>query len=330
MKIIRSEPFHWHHFPDEKIGFLDRLVVNCKRQAPGFYRRMFDEDFARLFHSIRQPKRKQFELVSSDDDLLQKLLGNVNTTYAGSSVDKTIRKLVEAIAQSLIWYNRAYFFFYEDTTQGKIYLHSFSTDGVASLFGKHIQWVPKRRERHFGRNDEELAREIRILNGAKVMHFEMPRTIKRILKAQNRTLELLDKYQFSATNFLPKATHENPIPTNHFDFRIWNDTQERALYRATLRSGWKGRKYDSSKRSDFFDCHRLIRFRRNQLLLRDDILKQLSNELSRIGESYTNQFNVRILVTEELPSVEHLNELETRLMREEIGFNEIMDYCFER
>lgn len=331
MKIFRAEPSHWHRLCDVKIGLVDSLFVKHGRQEPGFNRQMFDEDFARLFHSINRQSGNLFEIVSNDDELMQKLLGNVRTRYTLHSVDKTIRELVEEIAQSLIWFGRAYYFLHDDTEQEKIHVASFSSGGVMRLFGMHIQWVPKRRERHWDRDDEKLPREIRILDAAKVMRFDMPISIKRMLSAQNKTLAVLDKHQFGETNFHNLATHENPNPTNHFDFRVWRDTQECALYRATRSTGWNGRNYDSSKRSDFFDCHRLIRFRRNQLLLRDHILNQLSSELSRVGKGYKAEFSVEISGTDELPSIAHLNELEVRLAREEIvGFKEIFGYCYKR
>ncbi|WP_298446891.1 hypothetical protein [uncultured Marinobacter sp.] len=330
MKIFRAEPLHQHHFHDVHLGLIDRLLVKRERERPDFNRRMFDEDFARLFRSMNQRSGNLFDIVSNDEELTQKLLGNIKTRYAPHSVDETIRELVEEIAQSLIWSGRAYFFLHDDTEQEKIHMASFSSDGVVRLFCTYIQWVPKRLERHWDRDDEEIPREIRILDAAKVMRFDMPTPIKRMLSAQNRTLAVLDKHQFGEANFHSQATHENPNPTNHFDFRVWRDTQERALYRATRRTGWNGRKYDSTKRSDFFDCHRLIRFRRNQLLLRDDILNQLSSELSRIGKGYKAEFSVEISGTDELPNVSHLNELEVRLASEEVGFNEIIDYCYKR
>ncbi len=53
MKIFRAEPepSHRHHFRDEQIGLVDGLFVKRERQKPDFNRRMFDEDFARLFVS---------------------------------------------------------------------------------------------------------------------------------------------------------------------------------------------------------------------------------------------------------------------------------------
>ena len=320
---------HRQHLHDVHLGFIDRLLIKFEREKPGFNRRMFDEDFAILFRSMSRRSGNLFEIVSNDDQLMQKLLSNLKTRYTPNPVDESMRKLVEEIAQSLIWFGRAFYFLYDDTEQEKFHVTSFSSEGVVSLFGTHIQWVPKCRQRNWDRDDEELSREIRILDPAKVMRFDMPKSIKRILSAQNRTLAALDKHRLGEVNYYPRATHENPNPTNHFDFHVWRNTQERALYRATRSSGWNGRKYDSSKRSDFFDCHRLIRFRRNQIMLRDDILNQLSDEFSRVGKGYKTDFSVKITGTDELPSVAHLNELELKLEREEIGFNEIIDYCYK-
>jgi len=315
---------------DGKIGLVDSLFIKRERQEPGFNRRMFDEDFAMLFHSRSHQSSDLFEIVSNDDELMQKLLGNVKTRYESHLTDETIRNLIEEIAQTLIWFGRAYYFLHDDTEQQEIHIASFSSDGIVRLFGANIQWVPKRRERHWDRDDEELPREIRILDAAKVMRFDMPTSIKRILSAQNRTFTILDKHRFELTNFQPQSTHETPNPANHFDFSVWENTQERAFYRATRSTGWNGRKYDSSNRSDFFDCHRLICFRRNQLMLRDYVLNQFSRELSRVGKSYKAEFSVEITCTDKLPSVAHLNQLEARLEGEDVGFNEIIDYCYER
>ncbi|MEO1240896.1 MAG: hypothetical protein AAFX54_03220 [Pseudomonadota bacterium] len=330
MRIIRAEPLRHRYFHDEQIGLVDSLFLKRKRDKPNFNRRMFDEDFARLFRSVNRRNGNLFEILSNDDELTQRLLGNVKTRYAPHPLDETIRELVEEIAQSLVWFGTAYYFLHDDQEHGDVHVASFNSTGVVRFFGTHIQWLPKRTEKRWDRDDKEIPREIRILDAATVMRFEMPKAIKRMLTAQNRTLTVLDKHQFGVTDFHPEATHENPNPTNHFDFSVWRDTQELALYRSTRGTGWNGRKFDSSKRSDFFDCHRLIRFRRNQLMLKDDILRQLGAELSRVGMGYNAGYTVEISATEELPSIEHLDELETRLTREEVGFTEIIDYCYKR
>jgi len=330
MKIFRADPARHQQLYEERLGLVESFFIKRGRAEPDFNRRMFDEDFSTLFYSMNRRRGNLFETVSNDDQLVKKLLGTAQPRHAPHSIDKAICKLVDEIAQSLIWYGRAYYFIHDDTEQEEVHIVSFSSHGVMRLLGTHIQWVPKRTERHWESEDKELPREIRILKTPKIVRFDMPKSLKRMLSTQNKTLACLDKRQFEATNFRSAATHDNPNPINHFDFSMWNDMQERALYRAARSTGWNGRKSGSLKRSDFFDCHRLIRFRRNQFFLRDNILNQLSNELSRIGKAYNAAFSIEILGTDELPSIAHLNELEVKLAREEVGFNEIFDYCYRR
>ncbi|WP_323011965.1 hypothetical protein [Castellaniella sp.] len=330
MKIFKAEPFYRPSFIERNKVGIDRLFCPEEKLHPGFNRRMFDEDFARLLSSLNQHDGDSFKIESTDEPLTLKLLSNVRTRYSSRSIEKTIIQLVEKVAKSLVFFGRAYYFLYENTEQDEIHIASFRPEGVIALFGRYIQWVPKRRENHWDRDNEEHPREIRILDASKVMRFDIPKAIKKLLSIQNKMLYTLDKHRFENVGFPPTATYENPNPINHFDFSAWNDTQERALYRATRSTGWNGRKYDSTKRSDFFDCHRLIRFRRNQLLLRDSILEQLSHELSKIGKRYNADFSVSISGTDKLPSISHLNELETKLEREEVGFIEVTDYCFKR
>ncbi|MGB3739608.1 MAG: hypothetical protein WA948_09665 [Pontixanthobacter sp.] len=329
MKILRAEPLHHHRFDETHLGLLDRLFVKGEKDRPDFNRRMFDEDFASIFNLVNRHSGRLFDIASSDEELTERLLSNVQTRYGPHPVDETVREWVEDIAKSLVRFGAAYYSLNDDAERDAIHIASFGSSSVTRIFGTYIQWVPVRTERHWDRDDEEVPREIRILDSARMMYFVIPKAIKHMLSAQNRTLAVLDKHQFGVTDFQPQATHENPNPANDFDFSVWRDMQERVLYRSTRATGWNGRKYDSSKRSDFFDCHRLIRFRRNQLVLRDDILSQLSAELSRVGKGYNAEFTVGISGTDELPSVAHLNELAARLTREEVGFTEIIDYCLK-
>jgi hypothetical protein len=202
--------------------------------------------------------------------------------------------------------------------------------GVFHFLNIYFQWVPKRRELYRDCSNEVLPRELRILDRAKLIQFIIPNSIRRMLSEQNRILAALDKHQYDSTRFFPRATHENPNPINYFDFRVWKDTQERVLYRSTKHTGWNGRKYDSSKYSDFFSCYRLIRFRRNQLILRDHILNQLGDELTRIGSLYDTNFHIEISPTNVLPKVDELDDLKARLSTEEVSFSEVLNFCYER
>ncbi len=329
MKISRAEPSPQRNSHGMHLGFFDRFFFKSYPDRNGFNRRMFDEDFTGLFSLGSNEDGNLFEIKSNEDETLRKLLGNVKTRYSVGWGDETVCELVEEIAQSLIWFGRSYYFLHDDTERGEVHVTSFGSQGFFQFFGTHFQWVPKRRERLWSQDDEGLQREIRILNTAKLMRFDMPKSIERMLSAQNKILAVIDKNEYRITDFQSESTYENPNPANHFDFSLWRDARDRVLYRVTRGTGWNGRKYDSSKRSDFFDCLRMIRFRRNQLLLRDDILNQLSIELSRVGKRYKAGFSVKITGANELASVANLNQLEERLLREDVEFNEVIDYCYK-
>ncbi|MTD41177.1 hypothetical protein GIX45_21660 [Erwinia sp. CPCC 100877] len=330
MKVVRAFPFEEYHFNEVHFNFIDRFFINLKYKKPGLNRSMFNEDFARIFCSGSRRTGHLFSIESNDNQLEQKLFGNIKTRHSPYRIDEKICELVEDVAQLLIEFGDAYYFVYDNIEKQEIYITPFRAIGVFRFFNVYCQLVPQRCLKNGNSEVREYPRELRILDRTKVMCFSMPNSIKRMLSEQNRFLSVLDKHLFDGTDFYPKATHENPNPKNDFDFRVWNDTQERALYRATRETGWNGRKYDSSKRSDFFVCHRLIRFRRNQLILRDHILKLLGNEFTRVGRQYNAEFHVTILPTDVLPKIDKLDDLEARLLKEEATFSEILDFCYGR
>ena len=331
MKIVRASHPHLYNFHGESLEILDELLIKVKRRQPGFNRRMFDEDFARIFAFSDRGDGNLLNITSSDDELMARLLGNVRTRYELHPVNEVIKKMVKNIAESLVWFGDSYYFVTDDLEQEKIYVSSFAADRIFHFIGVYFQCLPKRCERLLNGDDQELPREFRILDRSKLMHFRLPRSIKRMLSSQNAILASLDKHHGMDAGFFPHATDENPNPQYGFDFRKWRDTQNHALFRATRKTGWNCRKYDSSQTSDFFDCHRLIRFRRNRLKLRDGILGQLSSEFTRVGKQYRTGFHFTVTPTSALPTVAGLDELEARLLREEVGcLTEVMDFCLKR
>ncbi|MBN8242442.1 hypothetical protein JF546_05425 [Nitratireductor aquimarinus] len=330
MKIVKGEPLHPHSVKDARHGFLELLFYGQNRERPDFNRRMFDEDFARIFHHSDRHSGALFDITSSNYDLTERLLKSVVTRYGPHACDKTIREWAQEIARSLMWSGQAYFYRWDDPESDEFKIRSFGSSGVSRFLGATFQWVPRHTERHWDRDDEEKPRELRLLDKRRVMHFTLPKSLRRMLRTQNRTLATIDRHQYEATHFQPQATHENPNPTTYFDFMVWRDNQDRVFYRSTRQTGWNGRKYDGAKRSDFFDCHRQIRFRRNQLVLRDGILNQIRSELTRVGREYDGDYVVDIAPTAALPKIDQLDDLESRLKREEAGFTEVIDFCLKR
>ena len=329
MKIVRASHPHLYDLHGKSLEILDENLIKVKWERSGFNQRMFDEDFARIFLSSDRRDRNLFNIASTDDKLTALLLGNVRTRYGLHPAHEAIIGMVEDIAELLVWFGDSYCYLSDDREEKKIHVDSFATDRILNFIGVYFQFLPKRCKRHLNGDDQELPREFRILDRSKLMHFRLPRSIKRMLSSQNAILASLDKHHDVCAGFFPHASHETPSPQYNFDFRKWRDTQDLALYRATRETGWNGRKCYSSKTSDFFDCHRLIRFRRNQLKLRDGILEQLSSEFTRVGKQYRAGFHIVVTPTNALPTVAGLDDLEARLSREEAGLAEVRDFCLE-
>ena len=201
MKISRdAEPLHHHRFDEARLGLVDRLFIKIEEDRPDLNRRMFEEDFSGIFNYANRHSGRLFEISSNDEELTERLLSNVQTRYGPHHVDETVREWVEDIAQSLVWVGAAYYSLKDDAERDDIHIASFASSGVKHLFGTHIQWVPKRTVRHWDRDDEEVPREIRILDSSKVMCFVTPRAIKRMLSLQNGTLAVIEHHQFWVTN----------------------------------------------------------------------------------------------------------------------------------
>jgi hypothetical protein len=330
MRIFKAPPLNQFYFDYESLSFIDKLFIKQSREIPDFNKSMFDEDFARIFRPKTRRRNHLFSIESNNEQLTQRLLGNIKSTYRTHSADEAIFELVTEIAQSLIWCGSAYYYLYDNHDQGETHLIPFTESCVLHFFNLYVQFIPRRQEEYMEINKKEFPRELRILDSTKLIHFSMPISIKKILSKQNQVLALLDKHEHGKIDSMIQAAYKKPSPNNYFDFRVWKDMQERALYRSTRDTGWNGRNYNSPKHSDFFTCHRLIRFRRNQLIMRDHILLQLSNELTRVGRRYSKGFHVAISTTKELPKIVELEELAARLSKEDVSFTEILDFCYER
>jgi hypothetical protein len=290
---------------------------------------MFREDFLNIFHHGNGRSGKSFDIETNDNDLAARLLTNVETRDRRGRADERLLGLIEEIAQSLVWYGRAFYFIRDHDGRDEIDIISMSSENIFKIAGNIIQYCPSRLEGRGDGGEDRTSREVRFLDRRKILHFTWPASVRRKITSQNKVLVTLDKHDSAvAIGFQPQVTHENPNPHTNFDFKQWREAHDLALYRATRETGWNGRKYDSEKRSDFFDCHRLIRFRRMQLSIRDNILTQLSSELTKAGRHYSENFRMEVSTTDQLPSISQLDAMEASLSREELSFKEVIEFCF--
>jgi hypothetical protein len=333
MKISRAEPELGFNSQSATLRWPDRFICRPKRDRQDFNLRMFEQDFGNIFRRGSLTEYEQFSLRTSHNELAQELLFASETRYSRRAhnrreIDGLISGFLEEVAQSLIGGSRAFYYLVEGVDESNSRIDFLRSDRIFHFFGEYFQFLPQRQNNDWEAEETELSREMRILDQSKLFCFRLPNHIKKMISTQNKVLRMIDANQNSSANFLPEITLENPNPNNNFDFQVWHETQDISMYRATRETGWNARKWDSSKRSDFFDCHRAIRFRRNQLTLRDALLVQMSKEFTRVGKRFEPSFSLEIIPTEFLPSVGRLNELELGLFSETVSFTEVIDYCY--
>ncbi|MBY5761528.1 hypothetical protein [Rhizobium leguminosarum] len=327
MKISRASPRLLRR-DNKNLSWLERLLLRRSRIDGGSNRHMFQDDFLLIFTLIKSREGAPFSIDTNKPELADRLLANVAPRHHYRKRQRQITELVEEVANAFLTYGRAFFWMEHDEQNATTTLVNVSRDDIYSILGQAFQFCPPGSELDTSYRETATSREIRVIDRRRLLHLEMPPRLRRALTIQNRILSSLNRYDMSVPlAFQPKATHESPNPTTSFDYSRWREAQDLAFYRATRGTGWNGRMYDSEKRSDFFDCFRLIRFRRMQLTVRDEILGQLSKEFSRVGRNYDASFQVTISATAELQSIAQLDELEARLTREEVGFTEIIDFC---
>jgi len=329
MKISRDRPLVLRG-DNSDWNWIERRLFARRRAERSFYQHMFREDMLLGFSVMGSREAPPFQLESTSPELTEQLLTKVTRRYR-PRLQELLVELVGEIAESFLARGKSFYWVMHDQKGWPSRLIDISNQRVFSFFSHVIQYSPPGRKLLDDYSEVSSQREIRVLDRRRLLIFKLPRPIWLKIARQNRVLRALDNSGSRVPiAFQPKVTHENPNVTTHFNFAQWRTLQDFALYRGTRETGWNGRTSNDEKRSDFFDCVRLLRFRRLQLSLRDAILQQLSTELCRVGREYDPQFCITIRASDNLQSIAQLDEIVSKLEREEVSFTEVIDFCFAK
>ncbi|WOI32897.1 hypothetical protein R1T40_18465 [Tritonibacter scottomollicae] len=308
---------------------LEAMVFRPVDHMGNFNQNMFNDDFHNMFFGGSRRDANTFRISSNNQELQDKLVGAFVIRHNYSGGHSIVEELVEEVVQSLICHGKAVYILQEHEDEGQFF-RAIPASSIFRFLGLVFQYIPRRVRRHWDRDDELVQREIRFLKRQNLLFFDWKRSIQRKVRYQNRILKTLDRYAHDGgVKHMPRPTHENPNPKNHFDFRVWKEVQDEALFTATRLTGWSRTVSSHTNRSDFFICHRLIRFRKLQVELASHVLDTLSDQLTNIGKQEDVSFQLCIEFSDEYQSIAKLEELERRLEREEVGFGEILNYCFQ-
>lgn len=328
MRVSRDAP---EFFVNHEIApnALEALVFRPVDRMGNFHQKIFNDDFHNMFFGSSRRDANTFRATSNNQKLQDQLLGAFVSRHSYSGGHSIVEELVEEVVQSLIYYGKAVYILQEHEDEGQ-YFRAIPANSVFRFMGLVFQYLPRRVRRNWDRDDELLRREVRFLKRKRLLIFDWKSSVRRKVRHQNRILKTLDRYaNDGGVKHMARPTYENPNPTNYFDFRVWKKTQDEALFSATRPTGWSGGASSHPDRSDFFICHRLIRFRKLQVELASHVLETLSYQLNEIGRQEDENFQLKIEFSDEYQNIAKLEELERRLEREEVSFGEVLDYCYQ-
>jgi len=301
------------------------LIYSVDKFGPN--KNMFKQDLENAFLMGGQRSEKNFDIFTNDHELTNRLLANIRNRRSARSTHDNIRNLLSDVAGELATTGRSFYYLHDSNDRNeKTYLTPYSSATIFRVFGKYLQYIP--RSTNSSSDPTTIGpREIRLLDSKKALYFQWPKEIRRQISKQAKALSALDRYGSSSVlDFLPNATDDNPNPHSNFNFSEWRTAHDLELYRATSITGWGARKSHDEKASDFFILLRQLRFKKFNTKLRDDILRQLSRELTKVGGNYFHNFRVSIQANEKMPSVAEIEKLEKRLLCEEADFPEVFEY----
>lgn len=328
MKISRDAPEFFMNYEISPNALEARIFQPIERMG-NLNQNMFNDDFHNMFFGSSRRDANTFRISSNNQELQNKLLGAFISRHSYSGRHSVIEEVVEEVVQSLLYHGKAVYILQEHEDDGQFF-RPIPANSVFSFLGFAFQYLPRRIQRNWDSEDKLLQREIRLLKRKKLLFFDWKKSVWRKIRYQNRILKTLDRYAYDGgVRHMPRPTHENPNPKNYFDFRVWKETQDEALFSATKPTGWSGRISSRSDHSDFFTCHRLIRFRKLQVELATHILDTLSSQLTKFGKQEESNFELSIEFSDEYQSISKLEEFERRLESEEVGFSEILNYCYQ-
>lgn len=328
MRVSRDTP---EFFVNHEISpnALEARIFQPIERMGNFNQNMFNDDFHNMFFGSSRRDANTFGISSNNQELQDKLLGAFISRHSYSGRHSVMEEVVEEVVQSLIYHGKAAYILQEHDDEGQFF-RAIPANSVFRVLWLTFQYLPRRIRRNWDSDDELLRREIRFLKRKQLLLFNWKKSVWKKVRYQNRILKTLDRYVHDGgAKHMPRPTHENPNPKNYFDFSIWKAAQDEALFTATLSTGWSGRASSHPDRSDFFICHRLIRFRKLQVELATHVLDTLSDQLTKIGKQEDENFKLSIRFSDKYQSIAKLDELERRLEREEVDFGEILNYCFQ-
>jgi hypothetical protein len=264
----------------------DRITVplysrDPNQSSPGLYGHMFVEDISNGIVPYRwnsDDEEHQTAHVDGDEDA-KSLVKIVCTSLAGyreRDVNETILRAVNAIVSQIAWSGRST---YEICGSAKdIALVGIIPYRLFRIPLGFVRLIPKRDQEYFE------GKRYTFLRANRSWSISVPRELGGA-RGHRKLLRRLRVLSSPAPMFWTEELRAGNLASG-FDFKVYSRWRDAQIALLTRKWGWN-RRDSSINNTEFFYFYRSLRFRRSLAILRNHVVKELNQLLSREGVKAT-------------------------------------------
>jgi len=225
---------------------------------------------------------------------------------------KRVCDVVNNIASDLSSSGRAvYEIIRSGQDEGAYYLYGFTSKRLLRLAGYYIQIIPK--------HDFGLWKKRMIIQGVQsVWDISMPSDFGGS-SGYEKILHRFRKHGDTGPEFW-RQDLERQEQSKFFDFSEHVLKQEINTFRVTKRWGWNKRDFTLKNRTEFYLIYRHITLQWAKAIIREHIISELNQLLSRLSIKST-------VLVNGLPTAQEILKLREKMIKGKISFSEATDFA---
>lgn len=227
--------------------------------------------------------------------------------YERYDVSAIVCDAVTNIAKHLSWKGEVFFEIIND--DGKVYLDSFTSKNLFSLFNFYFQITPSA-------DMNMWRRRLSYVQKKHVWKVEIPLKLGG-KRGYIRTLEKLQRYDHLGPVFY-RNDIEKGKQTENFNLLEYTRNSEIYFNRVTRLWGWNRRDWDRKNNTEYYTFYKFVSFKYTQAILREHIINEMNKLLVRLS------IECEIIVSG-IPTAKEILKIKSDMQQAKISFTEVSD-----
>lgn len=258
-------------------------------------RTVSQEDFNVVLSGNREECKKAKEVIA---ELAE---------YEKYDISAIVCDAVTNIAKHLSWEGEVFFEIIKD--DGKVYLDSFTSKNLFSLFNFYLQITPSA-------DMDMWRRRLSYVQKKYVWKVEIPLNLGG-KRDYMRTLEKLQRYDHLGPVFY-RNDIEKGKQTESFNLLEYTRNSEIYFNRVTRLWGWNRRDWGQKNNTEYYTFYKFVGFNYAKAILREHIINEMNKLLARLS------IECEIIVSG-IPTAKEILKIKSDMQQGEISFTEVSD-----